>query len=206
MKIRILMILMLAISSLSANSVILKHDGLIDQRAQDKINEIALEAKERLGINIYTYITENNGIDPALPREQRRDKMKKFENTLIGSLGSKKSYAILVLSIDQKYASILASKDIMSKIDKDDVLDGYVIPLLASKDKNSLFAKTSAATLNGIAQIADSLAQQQGIELRSSIGSSGKTASSIWKVFMYSLVVFGIVAYAVIVMRQRKYS
>lgn len=200
------MILMLAFGSLFANSVILKHDGLIDQRAQDKINEIALEAKERLGINIYTYITENNGIDPALPREQRREMMKKFENTLINSLVSKKSYAILVLSIDQKYASILASKDIMSKIDKDDILDGYVIPLLASKDKNSLFAKTSAATLNGIAQIADSLAQQQGIELKSSIGSGGKTASSIWKVFMYSLVVFGIVAYAVIVMRQRKYS
>lgn len=206
MKIRILMILMLAISSLFANSVILKHDGLIDQRAQDKINEIALEAKERLGINIYTYITENNGIDPALPREQRREMMKKFENTLIGSLGSKKSYVILVLSIDQKYASILASKDIMSKINKDDILDGYVIPLLASKDKNSLFAKTSAATLNGVAQIADSLAQQQGIELKSSIGSGGKTASSIWKVFMYSLVVFGIVAYAVIIMRQRKYK
>lgn len=200
------MILMLAISSLFANSVILKHDGLIDQRAQDKINEIALEAKERLGINIYTYITENNGIDPALPREQRREMMKKFENTLIGSLGSKKSYVILVLSIDQKYASILASKDIMSKINKDDILDGYVIPLLASKDKNSLFAKTSAATLNGVAQIADSLAQQQGIELKSSIGSGGKTASSIWKVFMYSLVVFGIVAYAVIIMRQRKYK
>ncbi len=198
--------LTLAFTTLFANNVILKHDGLIDQRAQDKINEIGLEAKERLGVNIHAYIIENNGIDPALPREQRRDMMKMFESNLISSLSSKKAYAILVLAIDQKYASILASKDVMAKLDKDDILDGYVIPLLASKDKNSLFAKTSAATLNGIAQIADSLAEHKGIELKSSIGSGGKTASSIWKVFMYSLVVFGIVAYAVIIMRQRKYK
>ncbi len=205
---KILILITLAFSALFAtqNNFILKHDGLIDQRAQDKINEIGLEAKDKLGVNIYTYIIENNGIDPALPREQRKTMMKFFNQKLISSVEEKIPYAILVISIDQKYTNILASKNIILKLDKDDILDGYVIPLLASKDKNSLFAKTSAATLNGIAQIADSLAQQKGIELTSSIGSGGKTASSIWRVFMYSLVVFGIVAYAVIIMRQRKYK
>lgn len=117
---------------------------------------------------------------------------------------AKSSYAILVISIDQKYANILMSDNLKKQIDKDEILDGYVIPLLASKDKNSLFSKTSAATLNGYAQIADSIASQQNIKLVSSIGSAGKTASSIWKVFMYFLVLTGIISYTVIVMRQRK--
>jgi hypothetical protein len=201
-----LLFLALAFTTLFANenNFILKHDGLIDQRAQDKIHEIGLEAKNKLGINIYTFIIENNGIDTALPREQRREMMKQFDNEIIPSFLAKSSYAILVISIDQKYANILMSDNLKKQIDKDEILDGYVIPLLASKDKNSLFSKTSAATLNGYAQIADSIASQQNIKLVSSIGSAGKTASSIWKVFMYFLVLTGIISYTVIVMRQRK--
>ena len=98
------------------------------------------------------------------------------------------------------------SKDLESIIDKDDILDGYVIPLLASKDKNTLFAKTSAASLNGYAQIADSIAKNANIKLESSIGSEGKTAGTLWRVFIYTLVVFGIIAYTLIVMRERRYK
>jgi hypothetical protein len=200
------LLLALAFNTLFAveNNYILKHDGLIDQRAQDKINEIGLEAKNRLGINVYTFIIENNGIDPSAPRDERRAMMNLFNNKIIDSLDVKSSYAVLIISIDQKYTGILVSDDLKKYIDKDDILDGYVVPLLASKDKNSLFSKTSAATLNGYAQIADSIAEHQGIELVSSIGSAGKTASSIWRVFMYFLVVTGIIAYTVIVMKQRK--
>ena len=46
-------------------------------------------------------------------------------------------------------------------LNKNDILDGYVVPLLASKDKNTLFAKVSAATLNGYAAIADILAESK---------------------------------------------
>ena len=98
------------------------------------------------------------------------------------------------------------SDDLKNIIDRDDILDNYVIPLLASKDKNTLFAKTSAAVLNGFAQMADSIANSQNIKLDSSIGSEGKTASSIWKVFMYTLVVIGLFSYVVIILRERKYK
>jgi len=183
---------------------ILYHDGLIDQRAQDKITEIGNEAKEKLGINIYIDIKENNGIDPKEDRAIRIKQMRQIEAKLRKK--AKPPYAILTLAVDQMYANILLSDDLKDIVDKDDVLDGYVIPLLASKDKNSLFAKASAACLNGFAQIADSVAATKGIKLKSSIGNEGKITGTVWKVFMYTMVVFGILSYIVIIMRERKYK
>ncbi len=203
---RIILFVFLYINMLNAasNSFIIKHDGLIDQRAQNKINEIGLELQQKLHVNAYVYITENNGINPDDPREKRLKQMKKFDKIILSKITTTSNYVVLLISIDQSYANILASDNIKNIIDKDEILDGYVIPLLASKDKNSLFAKTSAAMLNGYAQIADSIANNKDIKLVSSIGSEGKVTSSIWKVFMYSMVVFGIGAYTMIVMKQKK--
>lgn len=186
------------------NPFILKHDGLIDKRAQEKIFQIGSEAKSKLNVNIYAFIIENNGIDTKLPIKERKVLMKQYEQMIVKDL--KKPYAMLTIIIDQKYANILMSNELKEKMDRGDILDSYVIPLLASKDKNSLFAKTSAAMLNGYAQIADSIASSQNIKLESSIGSEGKTASTVWRVFMYTLVLTGIILYAVIVMRERKYK
>ena len=98
------------------------------------------------------------------------------------------------------------SDDLKDIINKDEILGGYVIPLLASKDKNTLMAKASAATLNGFAQIADSIAESKNIKLNSSIGHEGKTTGTIWKVFMYTLVITGVLLYIVIIMREKKYK
>ena len=210
MRFKLLLMLAIIISTLTAkeNSFILLHDGLIDQRAQIKINEIGTEVKAKIGTSIFLHIIENNGINMALPREERIVQMRKYDKKVLSRLNENeiKNYVLLTLAIDQKYANILISDNLKNVIDKVDILSGYVIPLLASQDKNSLFAKTSAACFNGYAQIGDSLAKAKGIELKSSIGSAGKTAGTIWKVFMYSMVLIGIVSYAFIIMRQRKYK
>lgn len=203
---KLLFLLLVFISTLSANQnpYIIMDDGLIDQRAQDKIFEIGQETKQKLGVNLYVNIQENNGINPKEKRDIRKNLMRKLEAEMISKLD--KPYVVLSISIDQLYANILYSDDMKTIIDKDDILDGYVIPLLASKDKNSLFAKTSAATLNGFAQMADSIAQSQNITLVSSIGSEGKTAGTIWKVFMYFIVLTGLGLYVVIILKERKYK
>ena len=198
--------MLVIITNLSADGFIIKHDGLIDKRAQTKINEIGAELKEKTDTNVYVFIMESNGINPEDKRSVRIKQMREFDKRIIDNLPVKNNYAVLVLSINQAYANILLSKNMKNIIDKNDVLDEYVIPLLASKDKNSLFSKTSAALLNGYAQIADSIASSKNITLKSSIGNVGKTTSSIWKVFMYSLVVFGIGAYSIIILKQRKKS
>jgi hypothetical protein len=200
----LLTLLLLQTFAFANNPYILSHDGLIDQRAQDKIFQIGSEVKSKLNVNLYAYITENNGIDIKLPREERIVLMKQFEAQMLQNLP--KPYAVVAIATDQLYTNILMSDDLKDILDKDDILDGYVIPLLASKDKNTLFAKTSAAVLNGYAQMADSIAASQNIELLSSIGSGGKVASTIWKMVMYTLVLGGIILYAIIIMRERKYK
>jgi len=206
LKIKLLLFITLLISVANANQnpYILMHDGLIDERAQEKILEIGNEVKEKLGVNLYIDIKENNGINPKEKRDVRIELMKVKEQELLQKV--KEPYVILAISVDQMYSNILYSSDLKDIIDKDDILDGYVIPLLASKDKNSLFAKTSAAVLNGFAQMADSVASHKDIKLNSSIGSEGKTASSIWKVFMYFLVLIGLFSYVVIILKERKYK
>jgi len=185
-----------------ATDFVLNTGGLLDKRAYQKINEIGNEVKNKIGINVYLDVKGNNGIKLTLPRKERIKQMKILENKLISHL--KKPYVVLTLALDQQYANILYSKDLSSVIDKDDILDGYVIPLLAAKDKNTLSSKVSAAVLNGYAQIGDVLADTKHIKLKSSIGSQGKIAGTIWKMFMYTLVLFGIGAYVIVILRERK--
>ncbi|XPS40232.1 hypothetical protein ACN2C3_00595 [Aliarcobacter butzleri] len=100
--------------------------------------------------------------------------------------------------------NLIFTEDFKNIIDKNEILDGYVVPLLASKDKNSLYAKVSAATLNGYAAIADTLADSKNIKLENSIGNSGKVSGTIWRVFMYTLVVVALLVYTYAVLRKRK--
>jgi len=207
---KFLTIILFFIVSLYGNTenFILNSGGLLDQRAAEKINTIGNEVKGKLGVNIYLDIKGDNGISLELEREVRIEMMKQKEANLIASvqkdLNKTRSFVILSLALDQQYANILYSDDLKPIIDKDSILDGYVIPLLAAKDKNTLNSKVSAASLNGYAEIADSLAKSKNIQLISSIGSEGKVASSIWKVFMYSIVVIGIFLYVLIILKEKK--
>jgi len=188
---------------LLANQFVLNHSGLVDPRAIVKINQIGNEVKLKLNLNLYLDVKGDNGIDLNLPMKEKIKLMKKKEKELVKNL--KKPYIILTMALDQMYVNILYSDEkLASIVNKDEILNDYVIPLLASKDKNSLKSKISAAVLNGYAEIADRVAKYKNIELKSSIGSSGKVAGTIWKIFMYSVVLVGIVLFTVIIMRERK--
>lgn len=196
------------ITNLNGNEFILNTGGLIDQRAYEKINTIGNEVKEKIGVHIYLDVKGDNGINPELPLKDRIELMKQKENELIlkikEDLNGTKSFVVLTIALDQKYAKIFMSQELENIVDKNVVLDEYVIPLLAAKDKNTLNSKVSAATLNGYAEIGDILAKNKGIELVSSIGSQGKVTSTIWKVFMYTLVLGGIILYFLVVLREKK--
>jgi len=202
--VKFLNIFMLLVISLYAKNIdfVLNTGGLLDKRAYVKINEIGNEVKQKLGINVYLDVKGNNGINLDLNIKNRINLMKEKEKQLVQNL--QKPYVVLTIAVDQQYSNILVSDKIKNQIDRDDILDGYVIPLLAAKDKNTLKSKVSAAVFNGYAQIGDSLAEQHNIKLKSSIGSQGKIASTIWKVFMYTLVLFGIIVYVIVILRERK--
>lgn len=186
----------------NAQNFLLSKDAVIDKRAEIKINEIGTETKLKLNVNIYVYAKKTYGIDEKASALEKFKYIKNYENKLLEKL--KKPYVLLTISLDEQHVNLLIDESLKEVIDKDEILNGYVVPLLASKDKNSLFAKSSAAVLNGYAAIADTLANSKDIKLDSSIGSTGKTAGTIWKVFMYFLVLSGLFLYVFAILKRRK--
>ena len=185
-----------------ASGFVLSDDGLIDPRAQEKINVMGLESKEKLGVNIYVYVKNTYGLGDKIKGKEKIIYLKDHESQVLSTL--EKPYVLLTMSVIEQHVNLLMSESLKKIVDKDDILDGYVVPLLASKDKNTLYSKVSAATLNGYAAVADTVADSKNIELESSIGSQGKIAGTIWRVFMYTLVVLGILVYTFVVLREKR--
>jgi len=188
--------------NLLAQNFILNDDGLIDSRAKEKINQMGDEVKSKLGVNIYIYAKSSFELDENISLKDKINYIKNFENEIIPTLTN--PYVLLSMSAEDTHVNLQFSEELNNIIDKNDILDGYVVPLLASKDKNSLFAKVSASMLNGYAAIADTIAESKDIKLESSIGNAGKVSGTIWRVFMYTIVVLGLLAYTYAILRKRK--
>ncbi len=185
-----------------AGNFVISSDGLVDKRAQEKINQMGDELKSKLNVNVYLNVKENLSLAKDLPLKEKFAKIKAYEKKVTSTL--KKPYILLNMSVSDMYVNILYSKGLDKVLDKDEILDGYVVPLLASKDKNTLFSKVSAAVLNGYAAIADSLAEKRNIELQTSIGNQGKISGTIWRVLMYTLIVISLLLYTYAVLRKKK--
>jgi hypothetical protein len=67
-----------------------------------------------------------------------------------------------------------------------------------------MYAKVSAALFNGYAAITDKIAENRGIELKSSIGSVGTLTSTIWRVLMYTIIVIGLILYTIAILKSKK--
>ncbi len=201
-KVAVFLLLLFLFNNLNASNFVLSDDGLIDPRAITKINQIGAEAKEKLSVNIYVYAKKSLNLQKNITIQDKIKYIKNYESEIEKSLT--KPYVLLTMSVEDTHVNLIVSSKMKEVIDKNDILNGYVVPLLASKDKNSTFAKASAAILNGYAAIADTIAESKNIKLESSIGSSGKVAGTIWKVFMYSLVLVGILLYTFAVLRRKK--
>ncbi|CAM3838669.1 hypothetical protein [Arcobacter cloacae] len=195
-------LLLFLCSNLLAQDFILNDDKLIDDRAKIKINEIGAEVKSKLGVNIYVYAKSTLGLGENINTKDKIEAIKVIENEIVNTLN--KPYVLLTIAVDETHVNLLFSDELKNTLDKNDILNGYVVPLLASKDKNTLYAKVSAATLNGYAAIGDILADSKNIKLESSIGNSGKVSSTIWRVTMYTLIVLGLLAYTYAILKRRK--
>lgn len=191
-------------------SFIINDDNLIDPRAIEKINEIGKETKEKLGVNIFIYSKRSLGLDENIKTKERLEYIKNYENDMQKSLNA--SYILLTMSVEDKHVNLLSSKDLDGLVDKDDILDGYVVPLLASKDKNTLLSKVSASMLNGYSAIVDRLVENHNkknpkkeinILSNDEIGTEGKTMGTIMKVVMYFLIISGLLAYTYAVLRKK---
>ncbi|WP_320035982.1 hypothetical protein [Halarcobacter sp.] len=202
LKVAAVSLLLFLSTNIYASKFILNDGGIIDQRAIEKIEQIGNESQTKLGVNIYVYANKSLNLNEDISTQDKIKYIKEYETKITKDLV--KPYVLFTIALDDTHVNLIVSSELKDVIDKNDILNDYVVPLLASKDKNSLFAKASAAILNGYAAIADNLAESKNVKLESSIGNSGKVAGTIWKVFMYTLVVVGILLYTFAVLKRKK--
>ncbi len=181
---------------------ILSGAKMIDPRSIAKIDEMGNELLTKTGVSVYIYAKESYSDIKLANRKSKMEFIKSYEANITKQL--KNPFVLLTTSLEDTHINLLTSKDLNGVLDKDEILDRYIIPLLASKDKNSMYAKVSAAMFNGYASITDKIAENRGIELKSSIGNVGVVTSTIWRVLMYTIVVLGLILYTIAVLRAKK--
>lgn len=215
-KIGVLFALLLTITttSFSANSTqtpqninidsrfLLEGKKLIDPRSIQKIDEIGNELFSKTGVSVYLHALDFYPVNKFQDVEAKVAYIKELEQGIVEKLDS--PFVLLSMAVKNRHVNIISSRGLESIVDRDDILDNYVVPLLASKDKNTPYAKVSAAVLNGYAEISDSIAESKGFKLESSIGSGNTDFTSVWKVFMYFIVISGLLAYTYAVLRAKK--
>ncbi len=175
---------------------------MIDPRTIKKIDEIGSELFTKTGVSVFVHALPFYPINEFENMDKKMAYIKRFEENITKSLDT--PFVLLTMAIRDKHVNIISSQKLKSMVDKNDVLDNFVVPLLASKDKNTPYAKVSASVLNGYAEIADSIAEAKDIKLESSIGSGNSDFTSIWKVFIYTVVVIGLLLYTYAVLRAKK--
>lgn len=167
------------------------NQNIIKKDTADKIAQLSQELYSKTGISIVTHLVEqtNGGI-------------LEYEKNISSSL--KTPYVLVVLSAKEQKVDMVVSDDLKSIVDKNDILNTYMIPLLAALDKNSPEAKYSAAVLNGVAEIADEAAKSKNIELESSIGSGSRDFMQGLRVFFYGTIIFAVGFYIYGAFKRRR--
>jgi hypothetical protein len=181
---------------------LLEGKKLIDPRSIKKIDEIGNELFSKTGVSVYIHALDFYPVNKFKDMKAKMRYIKELEKGIVEKLDT--PFVLFSMAVKNRHVNIIYSKELNSIIDKDDILDNYVVPLLASKDKNTPYAKVSAAVLNGYAEIADTIAESKGLKLESSIGSGNTDFTSVWKVFMYFIVVIGLLLYTYAVLRAKK--
>jgi len=182
---------------------ILEGKELIDPRTIQKIDEMGKELFEKTGVNVYIYTKKSYLQKEVKDKKERYLLIKAYEEQILTEV--KKPYVLISVAVDDMHINMFNSEDLDNVIDKDRILDRAIIPILVSKDKNSVYSKLSVALLNGYGEIVDRVAMElKGIKLNSSIESGASAFKEFWRYFMYFLVLTGLFAYIYAMRKGRK--
>lgn len=192
-KIIAIAIIPLFLFSISDNFV-LSNDSIILEKTVEKINSIGKELRDKTNISIYVSLNEK-----ALGKDIKSH-AKAISNGVDGLSG--KDYALIAVALDIQKIDILSSNNIKHLIDKDKILDDYIIPFFVNKNKNTQMSKYSAGILNGYSQLAEDIADSKNITLKNAIYSNSKDFFDLFKILIYSIFLIAIVAF--LYMKGRK--
>jgi hypothetical protein len=158
------------------------NQNVIKQSSFDKISELSNELYLKTGASIVVHLMgqTNGGI-------------LEYEKNISSTLTA--PYVFLAFSAKDQKIDIVVSSDLQSVVNKNEILNTFIIPILAAQDKNALDTKYSAAVLNGVAEIADEIAASKNIKLDSSIGSESRNFMQGLRALFYGIVFVSLVIY-----------
>jgi hypothetical protein len=173
---------------------ILEGKELIDPRTIQKIDEMGQELFEKTGVNVYIYTKKSYLSKEVKDMKEKVTLIKEYEDKILTKVEN--PYVLISMAIDDTHLNLYRSKELESIVDKERILSRSIIPIIASKDKNSMDTKVSVALLNGYGEIADTVAMKlKRIKLDSSIESGASGFKDFWRLFMYLLVIGGLLVY-----------
>lgn len=165
---------------LSADNFILKNDKLINDKAAIKINEIATEVKQKTGISIYFVVTEK--IAPL----SLKDYTKQVTSTFTSP------YVLYILTKQEQKVDLVMSQGLEKVVDKNRVLEDFVIPILVSNNKEDKAHSYEAATLNGLVEMTDQIAEAKKVTISSNLSSDSYNVIAVLRIIFWSLVLLTI--------------
>jgi len=179
-------------SSVLSAAGVLVNEGIIGERAVQKINVLGEELRQKSGVNVYLV---------ALHSLQGKV-MADVELELSSKLTA--PYALLMLSKEDKQVNILSSGGVEALFNKDAILSPYpwrgtILPLLTTKKGSDNY---TAAMLNGYADIVEQIAATQKITLDHAIGSGNKNTLNIVRIIVYATLIWAV---GVALYRRRKH-
>ncbi len=157
----------------------------LDYVSQD-IETIGTELREKSGIGVYAVV---------LKELKDGQSIVEYEKSLVGEL--QEPFVLLVISEFDKQIDILARPtELYKHFDKGQVLSpmpnsGTIVPILTMKAKKApTNERYGAALLNGYTDIAEQIANDQGIELESAPGNANKIVFGVLRVLFYGMILY----------------
>ncbi|MGE4294860.1 MAG: hypothetical protein AB7E49_04075 [Campylobacterales bacterium] len=163
---KLLLSLLLATLGLAAQpgNFVLHNEEVILAKTAGKINEMCGELHAKTQIAVYL---------SAIAKLPENETITQYQERIAATLSA--PYVLVSISRLDRQIELTTSSDLAGRIDKNEVLDDYIIPLLVEMRKDlSPQQQMSAGLLNGVAFVTDTLAEQEGIILTSSIGNESK--------------------------------
>lgn len=168
------------------------NDGVILNKTEVKIEEMANELYAKTGVSAYLLAKKKLDNKSIFSYE------KEFAQKL------KPPFTILTITLNEQKVDIYNSKDLDNAFDKDALLSplpwsGTIIPLLTQKKNYSV----SAAMLNGYADMVQQIANSKDIKLKSGIGSTNRNMIMFLRLSIYLFLFIVIGWYFISKVRKR---
>jgi uncharacterized membrane protein YgcG len=181
-----LFFLLLSITFLFGGNHILHNDAILIEKAAQKIEKMCEELLQTTGVGVY--ISAVDTLDGKSIVQYGSDLAQKLNAP----------YVLLAIAVKDEQIDLTMSPDVANYLDKDEILDDFIIPILVSHNKKSTPQQMySAAIFNGVAEMTDQIAAEHNIVLANSVGSQSKNfyEGIMWVIKLLMLITVAVLVY-----------